>query len=139
MERLILRLDEHPWHAVYRVAIGFVIIPTWRFLFEDRAPGWSLIALFFATLLGLRIFPMFLRKALPFSSNARATWAARRERARKYDSYQWQKLFWIGLGLALNALLSREDEGGGQLLTMGCLIAGAAGVAAWHRRSATLK
>ena len=139
MERLIVKLDERPWHAVYRVGIGFAVIPACLLLFGVEPSIGTLVVFFFGVLIAVRVLPAVIRRVLPFSASARAVWARRRELGKKYDSYQWQKLFWIGLGLALYALLSREDHSGARLLTMGCLVTGAAGVAAWYRRSATLK
>jgi hypothetical protein len=139
MERLIVKLDERPWHAVYRVALGSAIIPAWRLLFGAEPSRETLVVFFLGVLIALRVLPVVIRKALPFSASAREVWAKRREIGKKYDSYQWQKLFWIGLGLGVYVLLTREDRRAVLFLTMGCLIGGVAGVAAWNRRSGTLK
>jgi hypothetical protein len=40
-----------------------------------------------------------LRKVLPFSAEAKQIWSDRRQVAKLHDSYQWQKLFWVALGL----------------------------------------
>lgn len=139
MERLIVKLDERPWHAAYRVAVGSVITPAWLIVFDTEASGWNLLVFFFGTLLTLRVLPGVIRRALPFSTGVRAVWATRREMGKKYDSYQWQKLFWIGLGLAIYAVFSREHRADVLFLTIACLIAGAGGVAAWYRRSGLQK
>jgi hypothetical protein len=139
LERLIVKLDEHPWHAIFRVAIGLAITPAWLFLFGGTSPGSTLVLWFVGVLLALRVTPMLIRRSVPFSADARSVWAARREIGRKYDSYQWQKLFWIGLGLAGYSLLARERRSTVLVLTALCLISGVGGLSAWSRRSVLSK
>lgn len=47
----------------------------------------------------LRLVPAVLRRIFPFSSEAKDLWFQRRNLGKRYDSYQWQKLFWLGLGM----------------------------------------
>jgi hypothetical protein len=60
-------------------------------------------------------------------------WRDRRNVAKVHDSYQWQKLFWVGLGLLPYAVVGdglRNDE---MAVTLFCLIGGAAGLVVWSR------
>jgi hypothetical protein len=136
IEHPIVKLDEQPWHAIVRIAIGFAVIPAWQLVFGAQPRGWTLIAWFLVVLVGLRAGPLIIRRALPVSADTRVIWASRRETGRKYDSYQWQKLFWIGLGLAAHALAAGERSTPVLALTAVCLIGGAGGVAVWSRRAA---
>src|SRR5262245_54422524 len=108
VERFLISLDSWPWSAVSRVAFGFIIPPMLRPLSGGGDSAWTFLALFIGLLVMLRIVPVVLRRALPFSVEAKQIWTERRIIAKRYDSYQWRKLFWIGLGL-----LSYAVVGGG--------------------------
>jgi hypothetical protein len=84
----------------------------------------------------LRVIPALLRGVLPFSAETRSIWIQRRQIAKLYDSYQWQKLFWIGLGLLAFAAVSGGLQTGEQVITGFCLIGGAAGLVLWKRNKA---
>jgi len=87
-------------------------------------------------LIGLRVGPAVLRKLLPFSAEAKQIWLDRRQIAKKYDSYQWQKLFWVGLGLLPYANAGGGLKAGEMVLTAICLIRGCAGLLIWRRINA---
>ena len=93
------------------MALGLCIPPAFRALSGDADRIWIDLALFLALLIGLRVGPAVLRKVLPFSAEAKQIWLDRRQIAKKYDSYQWQKLFWVGLGLLPYARHGRRPEG----------------------------
>lgn len=133
-ERALVALDRGAVGALYRVGVGFLIVPAWSYAIGKPESGWSLIAFFVGVLLALRVVPAVLRKILPFSSAVRTIWADRRQMAKRFDSYQWQKLFWIGIGIALYALQSRQHFPA--LLGGACLVAGAVGVLLWRYRVA---
>jgi hypothetical protein len=141
-ERFLARMDDSPWGPLQRVILGFLTVPTVSFLLgrHPSAPvfGASLLALLFA----LRATPALIRKLLPFSTALRDIWTRRRQMAKRYDSYQWRKLFWFGLGLAIRFATSGGGTRGELVLTSGCLVAGAAGMLMWHslhRADATLR
>ena len=131
LERVLIGLDGWPWMAVWRVALGLAIPPVFRLLSGDRDLVW--IVLFFGLLIALRLGPLVLRRALPFSSEAKAAWAERRFLAKRHDSYQWQKLFWIGLGLLPYALIGEGLRAGEMLVALICLLGGGAGLFLWRR------
>jgi len=133
LERVLIRLDSWPWMAVWRVALGLAILPVFRLLSGDRDSVWMFSALFLGLLVALRLVPLVLRRALPFSSEAKATWAERRFLAKRHDSYQWQKLFWIGLGLLPYALIGDGLRISEMLVTLICLLGGGAGLLLWRR------
>src|SRR5262249_57794993 len=90
---------------------------------------------------GLVVAPAAVRALLPFSDAVQGRWFELRQLAKRYDSYQWQKLFWFGLGMVVylavpgRRLLSQAIP----VLAVVCIGAGAAGLATWRVRLAQLK
>ncbi len=132
-ERVLVDLDSSPWSAISRVALGLTILPVFRALTGNSERIWLYAILFLGLLLALRMVPAVLRHALPFSIEAKTTWSERRQIAKQHDSYQWQKLFWIGLGLLPYAFLSEVPRINEIVLTLFCLIGGTMGLLIWHR------
>lgn len=133
LEQLLLKLDRAPWNAVYRMALGFCILPVFRLLSGGSDRVWMTVALFVGLLIALRVGPALLRAVLPFSAETKGIWFQRRQIAKLHDSYQWQKLFWIGLGMLVFAVTGGGLETGEQILTAICLAGGAAGLLLWQR------
>jgi hypothetical protein len=137
IEGFLVGLDRWPWGAICRVALGFCIAPIFRMVGDpDRV--WMALIFFIVLLIALREIPAVLRRALPFSAEAKSIWAERRNTAKAYDSYQWQKLFWIGLGLLSYAFNSGGLRNGEWVVTCICLIGGGAGLLFWYRTDAAL-
>ena len=139
LERFLIALDSWPWSAISRVALGLAIPPVFRTLSGDRDSVLISLAMFIGFLAVLRVVPAVLRHAIPFSAEAKAIWAERRFIAKRYDCYQWQKLFWIGLGLLPYVVIGGGLRNGELLVTFICLIGGGAGLLFWHRVNATAK
>ena len=135
-ERILVLIDQPPWSALYRIGIGYVMLPLFYRLFGKDAPGWYLVLWFIGVLFALRLLPVVFRKALPFSREVRDVWIERRQTAKRFDSYQWRKLIWFGIGLAGYAVLSGNSGGMVGALTVFCLISGGVGVLIWRRRAA---
>jgi hypothetical protein len=119
------------------VTLGLSIPPVFRVLSGDSDRIWIDLVLFLALLIGLRIGPAVLRKILSFSAEAKQIWFDRRQIAKLHDSYQWQKLFWVGLGLLPYAAVNGGLRTGEAVLTAICLIGGGAGLLIWRRINAT--
>lgn len=134
-ERFLIRLDDGWCSAAYRAMLGFCIPPVIRALF-DGEQIWISLALFVVLLIGLRVVPAVLRMVLPLSREIKDIWFQRRQIAKLHDSYQWQKLFWMGLGLLAYAALAGGLRTGEQAVTLVCLVGGAAGLLFWHRSGA---
>jgi len=132
LERYLVGLETPPWNAIWRFALGLSLPPLFSLMAGTRPPAWAELALFVAVLIALYLVPAALRRLLPFSAEARAIWSARRDVARWHDSYQWRKLFWIGLGLSPYALIGGLDRGE-WLIALVCLIGGGAGLLLWSR------
>ncbi len=135
-ERFLVDLDSGPSSAVSRVALGLCIPPLFRALSGGSDRIWIDLALFLALLIGLRVGPAVLRKVLPFSAEAKRIWFDRRQIAKLHDSYQWQKLFWVGLGLLPYAIAGGGLKAGEMVLAAICLIGGGAGLLIWRRVTA---
>src|SRR5882672_11588146 len=137
LERFLVRLDSGIWSAISRVALGLAMLPAFRALSGGRDQIWITLALFFGLLIALRVAPAMLRRALPFSDEAKKIWAERRNIAKQHDSFQWQKLFWIGLGLLPYAIIGDGLRNGELVVTFICLIGGGVGLWFWRQVDAT--
>ncbi|MBX9651354.1 MAG: hypothetical protein K2X57_30315 [Xanthobacteraceae bacterium] len=135
-ERYLVGLDTGASGAVCRVALGLCIPPVFRALSGPAHRSWVDLALFLALLIGVRLIPAVLRKLLPFSAEAKNIWSDRRQIAKLHDSYQWQKLFWVGVGLLLYAAVGGRLRTSETALTVICLIGGGAGLLIWRRINA---
>jgi hypothetical protein len=136
IERYLVDLDSGPSSAVCRVTLGLCIPPVFRALSGAQDQIWIDLALFLALLIGLRVIPAVLRKLLPFSAEARNIWSDRRQIAKLHDSYQWQKLFWVGIGLLPYTAVSGGLRTGETALAVICLAGGGAGLLIWRRINA---
>jgi hypothetical protein len=96
---------------------------------------WALVPFFLLVLLALRVVPAIVRRVLPFSEEARADWSRRRLLAKQFDSYQWRKLLWVGLGLAVSAVSTGQAGPVRTVLSLACLLAGGLGAVRWRRLS----
>ena len=135
-ERFLVGLDSWPWSAFVRLLIGLCSSPVARTLHGGSRSVWLFPAFFVASLIALRVVPAVIRFALPFSRQANEVWAGRRALAKRYDSYQWQKLIWIGLGLVPYVANVGEAQIGEVLVAAFCLIGGSAGLLIWSRVNA---
>jgi hypothetical protein len=139
VDKLLLHLDEGPFGAFYRVLIGFTTIPAMRLLLGSDGPDWTLVSFLLSVLLLLRVGLAIVRKVVPFSAELREAWSVRRRTAKLYDSYQWRKLMWIGLGLALYVVVAGRYWPVQIALSMFCLITGAIGTVRWRAVAADSK
>lgn len=138
MGKLILSFENSPWDVLYRAAVGCLVMPAAVLFFGRRPAALQLLAVFIAVLVSLRLIPGVLRRVLPFPREVKNTWAERRAMAKRYDSYQWRKLFGIGLGWLGYLVISGQTVGAPILMAGACLSAGAVGFACWRRVSRTM-
>jgi hypothetical protein len=136
--RMVLALETPPWDSAYRALIGYGIMPAYLQLFGGSSEIWKLLAFFLAILAALRIVPGVLRRVLPFSREVKTVWADRRALAKRYDSYQWRKLFGIGLGWLAYLVIAGKDRDLPLFLAVVCVLAGAFGLAFWHKHRKVL-
>jgi hypothetical protein len=136
LERILVDLDSAPWGAIARVALGLGTLPAFRVLTGGNDRALIVVVLFAGLLASLRVVPAVLRHILPFSAEAKTIWAERRNIAKQFDSYQWQKLFWIGLGMLPYAVVGGGLRTGELFVTLFCLICGGAGLLLWRKSKA---
>jgi hypothetical protein len=133
LEKMLIAIEEYPWVIAYRTAVGFIVLPLFGMLMGNSDSVALLLFVVFV-LLALKIGPAILRRLIRFSNEAESIWATRRRFGKRYDSYQWRKLLWIGLGLAGYMGVSGERRADVVALSIFCVLAGAAGAAMWRRR-----
>lgn len=95
---------------------------------------WGATVLILAVLAALRVGPAIVRRVFRFPDDVREVWAERRQLAKRYDSYQWRKLFWLGVGLCAYLALRRDGQPGKLGLSLACLLGGVAGSLVWAKR-----
>jgi hypothetical protein len=132
LEKLLASVEDAPWHVFYRAAVGFGAVPTMSRLLGQGRSGWILVPFLLTTLLMLKIVPSVIRRLVPFSSALQELWAERRRFARRYDSYQWRKLFWIGVGLGLYTLAPGQFSKPRFVVTFLCMASGMLGILRWR-------
>src|SRR5262245_60654768 len=86
IDRVLLSVDDGAFSAINRVVIGFAIVPAMSFLLGNDGSDWTVVPFLLSILLLLRIVPIVFRKLVPFSSVVQDAWAARRQKAKHYDS-----------------------------------------------------
>jgi hypothetical protein len=136
-EWFLVRLEDSPWGECYRVVIGFLIVPLASTIWNPDPSGWAVGTVLLVVLGLLRVVPAVARRLWPFSNAVKQIWSSRREIAKRCDSYQWQKLFWVGLGMAFEMLLGDSLRTGEVVIASTCLAAGAAGMIAWRDNGRT--
>jgi hypothetical protein len=136
LERSLINLGRWPWSGLYGIALGSAIPPVFSALSGGRDGVWTSLALFIGLLVALRVASAVLRRVLPFSIEAKKLWFERRHITKQHDSYQWQKLFWIGLGLLPYAVIGDGLRTGELVVTFICLVGGGAGLLLWRRTNA---
>jgi hypothetical protein len=129
------RLPGSRWCFLYMLPAGFAIFPVAHFAYNGDIP--LLVAAVFigGMLIAIRVSAMVLRRVLPFSAETKEAWLKKRVLAKRYDSFQWQKLFWFGLGLSLYLVFRDSKQQRDEVIISAafCLSAGAAGMLFWRR------
>jgi hypothetical protein len=131
-DKLLISIDRSSLSAALRALFGFICIPLLSFLGLDVHSTLVVTGGLLLQMLSLRIVPVLVRKVLPLSGEANAVWTERRQIAKRYDSFQWQKLFFIGLGMACYMLLSQEILTSTMTVSSCCILFGAIGLARWY-------
>lgn len=131
LESLSLRLEQPPVSWIYRFALGYAFFPLVEKLHGRGTASWILVGWFVFILFALRVGPAVIRRALPFSREAQQQWGKQRQLAKRYDSYQWQKLFWIGLGMSAYLAVSKQWTSAYVALAAFCVLGGIAGIFVW--------
>ena len=137
--RPVEKLMLEPWQSGFRIPYGFclsLVISRWRGV---DISWWELFLLFLASLVLLRVAPIIPRKVLPFSKAIKSAWFDQRQLAKRYDSYQWAKLLWIGIGIGAHAAFAGSLLNRVGVLAAGCILAGGLGMIVWLRAQLAIK
>jgi hypothetical protein len=135
-ERLLVLIERSPWRELYRIAIGYAMMPLFFWWFGTHENDWAIFVWFSGVLVSIRVVPMVLRKVLLSQSGVHVVWAEQRRMAKRFDSYQWQKLLWIGIGLMVYSLVSGRFSGVVGAVVILSLISGGLGLVVWRQRAA---
>jgi len=133
IETFLIRLDEPPLDVTWRSLLGLAIPPAFSAIAGGSDHVVAYAALFLLLLAALRVGPALIRATLPFSADAKAKWKKRRFLAKDFDCFQWQKLFWVGLGMLPHAVIGRGLGWGGLALAAFCLVGGGGGLVMWRK------
>ena len=136
--KMVLALETPPWDSAYRALIGYGVMPVHLQLFGGNVVPWKLFVFFLAVLVALRIVPGVLRRVLPFPREVKTVWAERRALAKRYDSYQWRKLFGLGLGWLAYLLVAGKAQDVPLFLAIACIASGALGQLFWFKHGKAL-
>jgi hypothetical protein len=132
LEKVLGRVEMLPWCGLYRVAIGFCLVPLFV-RYRGAGSDWRLLPFFIAVLLILRLVPAAVRRLVPFSAELQAQWFRQRLLGKRFDSYQWSKLVWFGLGIMLYVDIFDLMGPAPAVLAFACLLLGSLGMLVWHR------
>jgi hypothetical protein len=132
VEKLLMQFDVGPLGAAWRVGLGFLLLPALQRLAPDAGAGRGVVALL-ATLFCVKVFAAVARRLVGASAAVRDRWTFRRALAARYDSYQWRKLTWIGLGMLAACWARATTLPVACGLGAACLLSGLAGEVAWRR------
>jgi hypothetical protein len=133
-EESLIKIERMPWAETYLILIGAGVPELNSLLFGHDASASSLALLLISVLAMVRLGPAVVRRAIPFSPEAQSIWMRRRALAKRYDSYQWRKLFWVGLGLGFNAALWNKHQSYLIIAVLVCCLPGSVGLIIWRRR-----
>jgi len=128
----LLALDASPLDAIWRIAVGIAVFPFTDLLFKKRDSIATYMAGLLIVLLLTRLLPLFIRKIIPFPTSIKQAWFNRRNTGKNYDSFQWKKLLWIGVGMLFYLVFSGFWGIARVFPTAVCLISGAIGIYRWH-------
>jgi uncharacterized membrane protein YfcA len=132
LEKLLINLDIGIPGALLRIVLGFVFVSVIDVARPD-AGFWMLTALLLAMLLGVKLIAAVARRVLSGSSMVRSHWEWRRKLARYYDSYQWRKLLWFGIGIVIGGVVGSPGTRAQWVLGIACTAAGAVAEIFWRR------
>jgi hypothetical protein len=131
LDNVLINLDIGMPGALWRVALGILLGPT----VEIVHPGTALwmVSGLLAMLLSIKVVGVVARRALLPSDRVRSHWEWRRDLARYYDSYQWRKMLWFGIGIVTSAALGLPGTRAQWVLGVACVAAGGTAEILWRR------
>jgi hypothetical protein len=132
LDKIYVDLDIGISGAVLRVALGIRVVRVVAVV-NPLADAWTMSAYALAMLFGAKAFAAVLRRIVPASTVVRTHWEWRRTLARHYDSYQWRKLLWFGIGIMMADAPRWPHTTAPLALGLACIAAGVAAEIVWRR------
>jgi hypothetical protein len=131
-QKLLLAIDAFPLDALWRIAAGFAVFPLADLFFGKKDSVGSSLGGLLGVLLLIRLLPLVIRKSIPFSMAVAQTWRERRGTAKNYDSYQWKKMLWVGIGMLSYIAVSDLFWVGRISIASACVLLGGIGMLRWR-------
>ena len=137
IDRMLFYLDTPPLDAFFRIVAGYLSFSLFCLWHGETGSDWGFVLMFVTILFSLRLAPAIVRHVFAFSPEVQVIWSQKRQLAKHYDSYQWRKLFWVGLGLAIHLIFNgRSLEYRVEwILAVTSLVGGAIGMMVWQYRT----
>jgi hypothetical protein len=136
-DQIYINLDKGIPGALLRIVLGILFVPAVAVVNPQAGLG-TMTALLLAMLFAIKLFAGVSRKLAPASTLVRSHWEWRRNLARYYDSYQWRKLLWFGVGILVGGALHWSETTPQWLLGLACVVAGAVAEIMWRRHRLSL-
>ena len=132
LDKIYINFDTGVSGALLRIILGILLVLVVGDLSPAASP-WTMTAYLLVLLFAIKVFASVARKAVAPSSLVRSHWEWRRNLARYYDSFQWRKLLWFGIGILLAGALRWPETRTEWIVGLSCVVAGAAAEVFWRR------
>ena len=136
-EMILGNLDIGIPGALLRIGLGLLLVPAVEAVHPETGL-WLLSALLLAGLFAIKLIAVAARRLVPASATTRSHWEWRRNLARYYDSYQWRKLVWFGIGIMIGSALGWPGTTTQWILGVVCFVAGICAEVLWRRHGLAL-
>jgi hypothetical protein len=125
-------LDIGASGALLRILLGILLVTAVE-IAHPEAGCWMMSALLLVMLFAVKVIAAVARRVVSPSALVQAHWEWRRDLARNYDSYQWRKLLWFGVGIMMGGALRWPGTRTQWVLGAVCFAAGGVAEILWRR------
>ena len=98
-------ITRPPGFVVYLLPAGVAVGILLSRLFGEALSVGNAVFTIIGAMVFVRAGGFILRRILPVSKSVRNEWTHARTLGKRFDSFQWQKLLWIGAGLLLSSVI----------------------------------
>ena len=134
-KKILLLMNGHFSEGVVRFAVGLIFVPFLTLVLHRDVSYLGIISSLLIVLFLLRAVPAIVRRLIPFSPEIQTLWSERRQIAKRHDSYQWQKMLWLGAGLLMYSATSSSLSSGPGVIAASLLVVGSIALVRWSRLS----
>ena len=132
LDNVYINADTGVTGALLRIVLGIFLVRAVALMNPPAGP-WMMSAYLLAMLFAIKVIAAVSRRVMPVSAHVRSHWEWRRTLARYYDSYQWRKLLWFGIGIMAGNAPYRRVTTAQWVLGLTCVAAGGAAETVWRR------